>query len=228
MRSLFLTCFISLFPFASFSQNQADYDLFMHAAKDNSVLFRGEFPMRHGNWVPRDGSTFYAFSLKYEKGEILFNGRLYKDIEMNLNAARDELYVMDPKGSLSVVHKDLVESFSMGQLHFIHQKQDDGVLQSGFYQILFSDKYKLYKKIRKVYYEKPGDGGRLQRGFTLSEIFYVKKNDQWYRIGSQADIKRLFAEQKKAIDHLSKTRNLNFRNNKERFLVEILTYMNQL
>jgi len=228
MRLVSIICFIFLLPSALFAQNQVDYGMFVNAAQDRSILFRGEYPMRFGNWLPQDGSTSYAYSTNFEKGNVLFYGKLYKDIELNLNAYRDELYIKDPHGSLSVANKNYVESFSLGARLFVHVTQDDGVLQNGFYQILYSGKHTVYKKIRKLYYEKPGDGGRLKRGFKLLEHFYVQKDNQWYRISAKADVKKLLGEQKKAMDHLVKTRNLNFRNDKEQFLVGIFTYVDQL
>ena len=218
-----------LFP-AALSGQKADYNLFMNAAAELSVLYRGELPVSYGSRIPTDNSIYYAWSTNFEAGEVIFCGKLYQNILLNLNAHLDELYVQEPvQGMPVLVNKNFVESFSIGKHKFVnYQQEKNTTLNLGYYEVLFTGNVKLYKKIRKIYYEKPGDRGRMQRGFTLFEGYYVCKNDQWVRINKKGDVTKLFPEHKKAIDKLSKSMNFTFKEDKERFLMVTLDYINNL
>jgi len=205
-----------------------EYKEFMDAAVEYSLLFRGVYPLRHGSLLTKDGSTFFAFSPEYEKGSVRFCGKMYTGIELNLNAFTDELYAKDPQGSPVVVNKNFVDSFSLGASSFVYFRQNDVQLSKGYYQVLYTGKHTLYKKVIKKYYQKPTNFGVLQKGFVSAEFFYIRKNDQWYRFNTRADLMRLFGEHKKRIDHLCKSEKLKFRRDREHYLVRILTYMDQL
>ena len=227
MKYRFVFYLILFSSTALLAQNKYDYNLFMNEAREYSLLFRGELPMRFGHWIPKDGSTFFAFSNNYEKGSVRFRGRWYQDnILLNLNAFIDELYVLDSKGSPAVVNKNFVDSFSMGTRQFVRYEKDDAILKSGYYQICYTGRHKLIKKIHKIYYQKAGNDGRLQRGFTLLEDYYLWKNGQWNRIKTKKDINKLFPEQKKIIKNVSK--HIDYKNNKENALVEILNYLDHI
>jgi hypothetical protein len=208
-----------------FGQKVADYNIFMNSAREHATIFSGEYPMRFGHWkqwIPEDGSTFYAYSMDYETGNVIYKGKEYRDMLLNLNASSDELYIIDPKGGPVVVNKHYVGAFSLGGRQFIHVQNQDGGLKSGYYQVLYSGTLKLYKKIRKRYYEKTNNTRSMLRGFTLAEEFYLCHNGQWVQVGKKKEVQRLFPNQKYALDQWSQ---YDFRAQKERTLVAITTLL---
>ena len=229
-----LTLSLAALPFALFAQESIDYKIFMNSAQGNSALFRGELPMAYGTMTPTDGSTYYAYSDDFKRGSLLFRGKLYHNIFLNLNAHLDELCAMETFPGLAVlVNKNFVDSFSVGGDQFVHYKQEEhSVLQSGYYQVLYSGQIKLYKKIRKQYYENsssnPFDASRsVQRGFRDSELFYIWNEGKWSHIVTKGDLKKISGEQMRAIDHLLKTKKINFRKNMEVALIETVTYLDK-
>ena len=139
MKKTILLFFISASSVLLYAQQKGDYALFMDAAREYSVLFRGELPVNYGSKTPNDWSTYFAFSTNFEQGTIVFNGRLYEGIELNLNAHLDELYVKNRVGGIThLVNRNFVDLFSMGSHHFIHYKQEPrSILNSGYYEVLF-------------------------------------------------------------------------------------------
>lgn len=212
------------------AQNAEDYKIFTDAAQGYSVLYRGELSIYSRSKKPNDGSTSFAFSANFEKGDIIFCGKQYLDVILNLNAHTDELCVIDPVIGLNIiVNKNFVDSFSMGSRQFVHFKEvDNPILSNGYYEVLYSGGFKLYKKNQKQYFENTKDGLYIKKGFTLVENFYLCKNDKWYRIASKRDLKKLYVGQAKIIDQLQRKRELGFSiSTKERAFVEIVTYLDQ-
>ena len=88
---------------------------------------------------------------------------------------------------------------------------------------------KLLKKIRKVYAEEIVDRYRITKSYTLAEEFYLCKNDTWYRVGTKSDLKKIFPDQKRAIDHTVRTMGFDFsKKNRERALLGTVIYLDTL
>ncbi|MCL2728362.1 MAG: hypothetical protein FWD56_08275, partial [Bacteroidales bacterium] len=166
----------------------------------------------------------------FVKGDLVFRGRLYKDVDLNLDAHLDELCIQNPVTGIHILaNKNFVDSFSMEGRQFEHYRQEgSGALAKGYYEVLFSGRLVLFKKIQKMFKEEVGSGSTKVRRYLLSETFYVQKSDAWYRVNNAADVKRLFPEHKRTIDNIVKSKALDFRNRKGEALIEILTYLDSL
>ncbi|MCL2501860.1 MAG: hypothetical protein FWE99_01865 [Bacteroidales bacterium] len=230
MKHRLLFCLIPLWPIALSGQNAADYNLFMDAAVIHSAVFKGAFPTRFGFRTSHDGSTFFAYSANFESGTLVFRGKPYTNMLLNLNAQMDELYVQEPTHGIPVVvNKHFVDSFTMGKRRFIrHEPEGNSPLKEGYYEVVYSGGCILLKKIQKQLKEDTGSGNRVTRRYILLETFYVQKNDRWHRVNNKADMTRLFPEQRKTINRTVRTKALDFRNNKEISFIEMLTHMDSL
>jgi hypothetical protein len=228
-RILFsLLFFLFASSVALFAQNEVDSKIFIDSAQANSLLYRGKLSLHYGQKTPNDGSTYFSYSKDFEVGNVVYHGKLYKNVFLNLNAETDELYVKEPVNGFPVlIDRDFVDSFSIGYRKYIYYKQEaDSDLKNGYYEVLYSGRMKLYKKIQKVFYTSVVDGV-AKRGFTKWESFYLCKEREWVQVNTKADLKKIFKSQQKIVDHLSKTLNLNFRKNKEVALLEVLTYLDR-
>jgi len=232
VRKPLLFASLSLFSVILFAQESIDYRIFIDSSHVFSALFRAELPANYGSRIPNDNSTFYAYSEQFETGSVLFRGREYHHLLLNLNADRDELCVMDPSGGIvTLLNKNYVDSFSMGGgagekggRCFVHIREEaNGGVSAGYYQVLYSGKVTLYKKIRKSYSEKIGLS--VEKKYLLSESFYLWKEERWYKIATKGDLKKHFPERKREIVQLSRTRDLNFRTEREHSLIATLSYL---
>ena len=213
----------------SVAQNRVDYGIFSRAAGVRSLLFRGRLQPHYVQQAPNDGSTYFAYSKDFEKGTVVFRGKLYTDVLMNLNAHTDELCIKDLVRGLAVIlPKEYIGSFSIGLHQYEYLKQDVGSAQkTGYYEVLYAGKVKLWKKIRKIFHEEP-ENGVLRRGFQLSESFYLWKNNTWNVVNKESDLRRLYPDQKNIIKRLARERNLAFGKNRERYLTDVVIYLDQL
>ena len=202
----------------------------MDAARERSLLYRGASPLLLGHRTSQDGSTYFAYSANYESGTVIFRGKSYSGVELNLNALTDELYVKNPFLGLPVLlNKSFVDSFDLGTHSFVRYEQDKhSILNEGYYEVLFSDRLVLIKKIRKQFREDPIGGSRIIGSYSLTESFYLQKNATWYLLRKKSDLKKLFPDQKKLIQSVAKTKNLDFSNRKAEFILAIITLINSI
>lgn len=223
--------FLLILPLCSIAQDTIDYRSFMESAREYSTLYRGELPPFYVDNAPNDGSTYFAYSITFEKGDMEYCGKMYRNIELNLNAHLNELYLREPfYDSYLVVNKNFVSFFSMGDRKYVSYTQEtNSALKHGYYEVLYMGNIKLYKMIQKKYYfDIPYGERRVRKGYKIEESFYVCKGDTWRRVGKIADLKKLFPEQKGAIDYVLRTKRLNFVDFTERSIVEIVTYLDSL
>ena len=65
--------------------------------------------------------TYFLESEEYCEGTVVYNGKLYVDLVLNLNAHLDELYIKMPQYNAgSVLLKAHVESFTLNNRQFIN------------------------------------------------------------------------------------------------------------
>ena len=230
MKKLFLLFFAPFMPIMLAAQNFLDYQVYMESAKERSIIFRGELPFIYIRYAANDKSTYFAYSENFEIGDVHYRDKLYKNIPLNLNAHRDELYVKDSlRGIAFVMNRNYVDSFAIGKHKFVSYKQEENaLLKDGYYEVLYSGEVKLYKKIRKQFYEKIYNNSELRKGFSLIETFYLWKEDRWYRISAKSDLKKLYDPQWRVIHNFIRTEKLAFKRDKERALTEILIFLDQI
>ena len=83
-----------------------------------ATIFRGKLP---GAYPYRYNGTYYWDRKEFQQGDVWYNGRLYQDIFLNVDAARGELQARPVDGvSAVVLVTDQVAWFTMGQKTFVN------------------------------------------------------------------------------------------------------------
>jgi len=206
-----------------------DYTVYMEAAGENSILLRGASPVTNVIRTPNDGSTFFAYSADFEIGNLMFRHKNYYHLLLNLNAELDELYLKDPeKGTWLLLNKNFVDFFYLGDRKFIHHRPlvNQG-LPYGYYEELYTGNVKLYKKSKRIYYQGLNTRGEMQRGFALSQSYYLWKEAKWTIINKQADLKKIYKNQKNELNSVIREVNHTFRKNREQLLIEVVSRLDQ-
>lgn len=230
-KHIFVIFLLSLSFVTANSQNSADYDKFVAEAGDYLNLYRGTTAIPYKNLHI---GTYFAFSENFEKGNLLYNGKTYHDVEMNLNSHLDELYVKIPgSGRVVTLNKEFTDFFSLGKKNFVRigERNETGAPQPGYYQILYNGESKLYKKIRKVYSEKIGSSinsvtkSKLERRYDLTEQYYLLKNKVWYKIPRRNSLIMLYREKRTEIRRFIRTNNLGSTDNTDQKYIEILKFV---
>ena len=179
-----------------FAQKESDYGTYSQVAGNFMNLYRGAAPVKY-KFLHL--GTFYAYSENFQKGEVKYNGRIYTDVELNLNSHMDELYVRIPfSGREVVLNKSLVDHFTIGERKFIN-------LNNAYYELLYDGKARLVKKIRKAYSEKiassvnPVTGSRLEKSFELQETYILFKDGVEIKIPRKSSLISLYGTKRSEI-----------------------------
>lgn len=114
---------------------QDDLSRFEKDAGALSTLFRGRLQK---NTTFRYNGTFYLDTRTFRKGDVLYNGKYYTDVLLNLNASTQELVIRPEANSAGVIlYRDQVAWFSIGNRRFVNLRYigyNDA--QEGYYEVI--------------------------------------------------------------------------------------------
>ena len=117
--------------------------------------------------------TYYAFDKLFEKGDVEYNRKWYRNVELNLDACRDELCLSMGGRSIIVLSKELVGRFVFSGRNFICLGDSVEGLAPGYYQVLYDGEDKVYKKIIKKYDK---TDGITQEFYPIVKYYLVQGN----------------------------------------------------
>jgi len=132
------------------AQNSAEYQAFMQASGYKSVLFRGKVAQSYSG-TPHNG-TYYWSSPEFKLGSIMYNGKLYEDVFLNIDANTKDVLVRSNQNSLPVaLNRDYVDYFNIGDDRFINLQKSGYPARIGFYQIIKDGDEPIYLYVSKSY-----------------------------------------------------------------------------
>ncbi len=221
---------IMLFAFGLLSA-QDDYKSFMESAGSNSALFKGAAPLLY-RFVYT--GTYYAYEKTYLEGDVLYNGKHYKGVRLNLNSHLDELIALDVKNNRNVqLNKVYVDSFTIGARKFVNirERENSGMITPGYYELLYDNSVTVYKKIVKVYTETinqeyiASNRGLIKK--FVSSVKYLLKNENGvYTIKRKRDLLDLYPDMKKEIRKYIRTNEISFKEESvDEAIVSVLSFI---
>lgn len=192
-------------------QAQSDYDAYMAAAGDASLLFRGQSALPY-NFAYN--GTYYWYTPKFEIGSVRFNGKDYSDVELNIDATRQVLICGRP-GTFkrSELERAQVEYFTMGDRKFINAERC-GIndVPTGYYEILRDGKCLFLKqRIKTLAEDREGSraletdyegnfNSAIWRVFVNQTKYYVTDQDGIaHQVKKRSDVYKVFKEYRKSL-----------------------------
>ena len=223
----------------------ADNAAYQDAAKERSILFRGmlapEYKFKHNG-------TCYAESKQFQKGEILYNGRLYRDVDLNLDACSQMVVVRS--GLITATDSKYVEYALIGDSRFVNLQFDGSIKDApkGYCKQIHKGPVSFYALITKtiemddgyhngedIGYDDPdyqeyttvaGRQVRIPGYFAYGVKYYVVKDGAARQVRNKAAILKCFdKETAKSLRRYASKSGLNDAEVKvERYADEILDY----
>lgn len=185
---------------------------FEQAAGSGSILFRGKQADAYER--PANGNPYWS-SPAFVPGEVVFEGNLYGDILVNIDAVDGKALVRKSDNPIAVaLPPSSVSSISTGSERFVGISQGSGALAEGFYQVLGDGAFKVYKHVSKqlqsstgnvngdrIGYYDPAYNPELTQHYAIARTYYFMDADgQFSRIRSKGSLLRKFSpEQRKDI-----------------------------
>ena len=172
----------------------------------NTPIFRGELAEKYNFTI--DG-TAYAYSDEFEDGDVMFNGKLYSDLMLNLNSHRNELQVaIGSTGERMALRRELVGDFNIGKRTYtsLYGERNIKGLQQGYYQVIHRGKDMLLKKIYKKVTERTESITRQSvKVFTTKHKYYLVKDGKVNTIGNESSLIKFYKPQKGRIKEYVKS-----------------------
>ena len=171
-----------------------------HAQDYSAPIFRGELAEKYAYNIT---GCVYAYSDEFETGDVMFNGKKYSGLQLNLNAHRDELQLMGVGGECIALRNTLVGDFNIGERNYTSLCGANSIegLAEGYYQVLYKGEGLLLKKIYKNVSEQANFiTGAITKVFTTKYRYYLVKEGMVYKVKDEKSLVKHYKE------HKSKTR----------------------
>ena len=149
-------------------------------------IFRGKLP----NIYPHKFNGTYFWDRKtFQTGDVLYNGRLYRDISMNVDAYEGELLVRPlENASAMVVFRDQVAWFTMGGKLFVNLRYMGWTeAPEGYFEVIRDGETPLLLQVKKKLRFDANGNGYLQIGYDDPDFNaqipnYFQREETYYAL----------------------------------------------
>ena len=175
-----------------------------------------------------EGSPFFI-SAQFLTGSVVYNNMLYEDVPLLYDIIRGEVVISDP----SHLHKisllnERITRFTVSDNSFVRLTKDSSsqpIIATGFYQLLYSGRTRLYKKqTRTIQESMSGSSAGLKRYVEESNNYYLEKNHIFYAVNNKALLLAALKDKQKAVQHFIKKNKLRFTKDKGATLVKAIAF----
>ena len=231
-KQLRLVFFLMAFCIAATASGQEGHKVYdcIAVAKMDNTIFRGELAEKYTYTIK---GTAYAYSDEFGKGNIIFNGKLYLGVFMNLNSHRDELQLKASESGISAtttstaaddginiaLKKNLVGDFSIGERNYTTLCGENAVkgLKEGYYEVLYKrGNSMLVKRHYKNVSEKTDAiSGKMETIFKSKHKYYLVADGSVKTIKDEKSLIKICRDKKNDVKEF-------FKNNKKKSSEELM------
>jgi hypothetical protein len=180
------------------------------------------------------GNAYFLDVNAFTPGTVLYDGDSYNNVQMLYDLYSDNVAVLLYNHfSKFFLIKEKVTSFDFLDHHFVNIiadtiKDNKAEIKSGYYDELYNGKLEILVKRSKSIQTTTGGIQRVERYFTPSSDFYLKKNNTYYSISGQGALLNALKDRKKDLEQFIKKSQIKFRREPEEAMVKIATYYDRL
>jgi len=175
------------------------------------------------------GVAYYK-SEEWHRGEVTYEGILYKSVLMKYDLVKDQLIVIsnDTSGVSIGLFSPRVNHFAFSGSTFIRlDNNNDGIMQSGFYRQLSVGNVKALARVKKTISEKI-IYNKVVREFEEDTKHYVFKAGKYFFIHNKNDLLNVLKDHKKEVQGFMKKNKFNYRKKPEETIVSVVDFYNHL
>lgn len=179
------------------AQEQADYLIYAQKAGMSSHIFRGrqavKYPFVHNG-------TYYWTSPDYKIGSVKYNGKMYWDVLLNIDACQGDLLIKEESGLVEhILSREYVEYFTIGNENYFNLSLCGYDAPQGYFQEIYTGDVKIFKRVEKIYSDKisngelvgssiPGFKQGVFKLFSAVVTYYYMKDGEISQIKSKRDL----------------------------------------
>lgn len=165
------------------------------------------------------GHQFFQ-TMDWEKGDIFFDGLLYRGIELRYDLVQDEVII--PHFSQSgyaysiMLNKENISYFKLLDHDFIHIRPDSARqlgLKPGFYDVLFDDQVQvLARRIKSI---AENSYAKNNKEFYLKKRYFIKNKGRIFPVRSKRTLLKALEDRKKEIKRYMRRNHYFYRTDPE-------------
>lgn len=176
------------------AQQADDYAAYSTQAREQSMLYRGRRATSYAN-VHYNG-TYHWSTPKFKTGTVSYNGKVYEDVLVNIDAVEHELLVRYTQSMPEVVvDRGHVDWFTIGEQKYINGELSGIEGAKGYYLVLSDKSNMLLQQVRKhikksaenvngdaIGYKDPNYNANIHSYFAMESIYYAVKDGRLKKI----------------------------------------------
>lgn len=174
-----------------------------------------------------EGHPFFQ-SKNFDTGSVFYNNVLYEKVPLLFDIIKEEVLIHDPTRIYIIrLNNESIRWFTIWGHTFIRLKMDSNnntLLHTGFYDVLYKGNTVLYKKVSKIFKENSASSTGINKYVVELDEYFIKKNKKYYKVKNKKSLLLIVNDRKKEIAKFIKKNKLNIRKNKDDALTKILAY----
>jgi hypothetical protein len=187
------------------------------------LTFRDHLPLLNGRlftgYSPATaGHPFYPKN-SWVPSVIKYDGIWYKAQAM-YDVCNKDLVVQHSDSTFPfIVLPERLEQFTLDNRNFIRLDQTtDAKLTPGFYEVITEGAFTFIAKREKIIEEEIVDR-TVEREFVVTDMFFVRKDNRFYRIKKKGDLYAIIKDKKSVIQKSIKEKQIDIRKNLEEAII---------
>ena len=220
---------------------QDDGALYMEQSAGSALLYRGHVAQTYP--MAFNGTWFWTGPL-FDRGDVAYNGTVYRDILMNVDASRQELLVKTASGGTDkVLNRELVSWFTMGSRRFLNLQDAYGPeAPSGYWEVLYDGKARIVRQVvrslrrdlngelrQEIGYDDSTYRPEVHQTFTRTIRYcYITEDGQIIPVRRRSQILQFYKDRKREITRRISTLERSEKMDFERFCKEAVKYAESL
>lgn len=184
------------------AQNDFEFSRFQEEAGKLSTLYRGKAP----SYVHMlYNGTYFWSSPEFRSGSVQYNGKVYRDVLLNIDAFTQNLQVRSAEGMPPVeLVRDFVEWFTIGDERYVNGDTVSDELPDGYFQLLSESPalvlFRVDKPLRSdvnnvngsaIGYEDPNYRSKVLNYFSYQPSYYMQKKGKWKKVSRKKALKTI-------------------------------------
>jgi hypothetical protein len=204
-----------------------DYKSQQDTLKEDQILYNGKMWRNLYSMVKGDQ---FLFSKEYAQGSVTINGSSFRNILINYDIYNDEILTPKKNGSIVVLNKEMVDSFTMvvgGKTYrFLNVQVDSLPVIKGYVKVLYKGKSALFVKYKKEIAVLAVDD-KYDLFFRTYRIYFEKEGNV-YQISGKSGLLKTLQEDKTRVNEFMKKNKLKVTATDPESFIPVIKYYDSI
>jgi hypothetical protein len=238
--SFYITIIAIFFSSIVSAQDQQHDSSFTTIAVNNAIeVYHHTLDKASGIY---NGAEYDGYSFRFEEGipwfgakdsvagSVAYDGVLYRDIFMKYDEIKDMLVIWYNNDAIRLLNEKISHFNMQGHsfIRLIKDNQSRELVNTGFYEQLYTGKTTALKKTIKTIQEKSDISDGLLKTIDQKTYFYLRTTHGYISVSDKGDVTEALKDHKKEIKDFIGSNNLNFKKDPAGFLAKVAAYYDTL